>query len=73
MVASLKDRLHQHHRVAVAETGMQEKHQRAFLAVACISNEARHAQSVLDKIVDQLRSSVKFVLTDYKVEMIVGN
>jgi hypothetical protein len=47
VVKSLKDRLHQHFNVSAAETGHQDLHQRAEIAVCVVSGDRRHAQQVL--------------------------
>ncbi|HEX5727011.1 MAG TPA: DUF503 domain-containing protein [Longimicrobiaceae bacterium] len=53
VVKSLKDRLHARFNVSAAETAHQDLHQRAELAVAVVSADRRHAQSVLSAV-DQL-------------------
>ena len=47
VVKSLKDRLHARFNVSAAETGHQDLHQRAELAVCVVSGDRRHAQEVL--------------------------
>lgn len=53
---SLKDRLHQRFNVSVAETGKNDLWQRAELTACLVSNQRRHAESVLEKV-DRLVSS----------------
>ena len=53
VVKGLKDRLHARFNVSAAETGRQELHQRAELAVCVVSTDRRHAQEVLSAC-DQL-------------------
>ncbi|MBA4159926.1 MAG: DUF503 domain-containing protein [Gemmatimonadetes bacterium] len=55
VVKSLKDRLHRQFNVSVAETEYQDVLQRAELAACVVSNERRHAESVLssaDRLVE---------------------
>jgi uncharacterized protein len=47
VVKSLKDRLHTRFNVSAAETAHQELLQRAEIAVCVVSEDRRHAQSVL--------------------------
>ena len=47
VLKSLKDRLHQDHHVAVAETAHQDRWQRAELSAVTVSNDRRHAERVL--------------------------
>lgn len=73
VVLSLKDRLHREHQVAVAEVDKLDAHQSAVLGVAAVSNSARHVQGMLDRIVEQLRSNPKVVLTDHAIEVLKGH
>lgn len=50
VVKSLKDRMHQRFNVSVAETGKNELWQRAEITACVVSNDRRHAESVLNKI-----------------------
>jgi uncharacterized protein YlxP (DUF503 family) len=55
VVKSLKDRLHDRFNVSAAETAHQDLHQRAEIAVCVVSEDRRHAQSVLsaaDRLVE---------------------
>lgn len=47
VLKSLKDRLHDRFNVSVAETNHHDRWQRAELSCCVISNERRHAESVL--------------------------
>jgi uncharacterized protein YlxP (DUF503 family) len=56
VVKSLKDRLHNQLSVSAAETAHLDAHQRAEIAVSVVSNDRRHAQSVLssaDRMVEE--------------------
>lgn len=56
VVKSLKDRLHARFNVSAAETAHQDAHQRAELAACVVSEDRRHAQSVLasaDRLVEE--------------------
>lgn len=72
IVMSLKDRLHREHRVAVAEVDRLDAHQTAVLGIAAVSNSPAHVQSVLDRIVDEVKSNGRVVLNDYHTEVIRG-
>jgi uncharacterized protein len=47
VLKSLKDRLHRQFNLSVAETDLQDAHQRAELAACVVSTDRRHADSVL--------------------------
>ena len=49
VVRSLKDRLHSHFRLSVAETDHQDTHTRAEISVALVVSDRRLAQTILDK------------------------
>jgi len=49
VVRSLRDRLKSKFNVSVAETGLQDIHDRAEISVALVASEGRLADSVLDK------------------------
>ena len=56
VVLGLKDRLHARFNVSAAETGVQDVHDRAQIAVSVVSNDRKHAQGVLqsaDKLVEE--------------------
>jgi uncharacterized protein len=50
VLKSLKDRLHRQYNVSVAETAHQDLLDRAELAACVVSNERRHAESVLTSV-----------------------
>lgn len=73
VVASLKDRLHRHHQVSVAEVASQDNCRTAILGIALVTNEVRYGQSVFDHILHQLRNSRDCVLTDHSVQFLTGH
>ncbi|HYH81929.1 MAG TPA: DUF503 domain-containing protein [Longimicrobium sp.] len=55
VVLGLKDRLHARFNVSAAETALHDVHDRAEITVSVVSNDRKHAQSVLqsaDKLVE---------------------
>jgi uncharacterized protein len=56
VVLGLKDRLHARFNVSAAETAWMDVHDRAQLAACVVSNDRKHAQSVLqsaDRLVEE--------------------
>lgn len=47
----LTERMRQRLNVAVAEVEGMDQHQRLVLGIACVSNDARHADEVLDAVI----------------------
>jgi len=50
VVRSLIDRLQTRHRISAAETGMQDRLQRAEIGVALVTRSAATAQQLLDEV-----------------------
>jgi uncharacterized protein YlxP (DUF503 family) len=50
VVRSLIDRLHTRYRISAAETGMQDRMQRAEIGVAVVTSSSSQAQQILDEV-----------------------
>ena len=72
VILGLKERLHRDHSVAVAEVDRHDAHQIAVLGIVNVSNSVPHTQSVLDKIVNQLRQGRDYVLNNQQQEILSG-
>ncbi len=71
MVKSITGRVRSKFDVAVAETGDLDAWQRATIAVACVSGDARHTDEVLSRIVDfVVRSRFDAEVLDHHIEII---
>jgi uncharacterized protein YlxP (DUF503 family) len=64
VVKSLVERARVRFHVAAAEVGDLDAHKRATLGFAVVSNDARHAQSVLDKLVSFVAGAGEAQLVD---------
>ncbi len=62
-IKSIKDRLRKRYNVSVAEVNHSEKWQRASLGISTVSNEKKHAESILGK-------AINLVYGDRRVEVI---
>jgi hypothetical protein len=71
ILRSIKDRVRNRFNVSVAEVGHLEEWQRATLAVACVSNEARVVDEVLSKVVDLVEGYGPALLLDYAIDVVV--
>jgi uncharacterized protein len=72
VVTSVKDRLHRQHQVSVAEVDSLDDHRVAILGITMASNSVPHCQSVLDRILDQLRHQRDCVLSDHNKQVLTG-
>ena len=70
ILKSLKDKLRSRFEVAVAEVDHQDVWQRATLAVACVSNDARHANAVVSKAMDFIEAQVDGRVLDTSLEIL---
>ncbi len=68
VVLSAKERIKNKFNVSVNEVGYGDSPKRCKLGFAVVGNSARGIQSVLDQIVDALRSSIGLSLLDYECE-----
>ncbi len=71
ILRSIKDRVHSRFNVSIAEVGYLEEWQRATLAVACVSNEAKMVDEVLNKVVNLVEGHGLALLVDYAIEVVV--
>ena len=70
VLSSLKTRLGQSFNVSVAEIGDHDLRQRATLGIACVANEKRHVNQVLDQILNVIRSNSRLELLDSRIELL---
>jgi uncharacterized protein YlxP (DUF503 family) len=70
VLKGLKERVRQRFEVAVAEVDHHDMWQRATLAVACVSHDARHANEVVSKAMGFIEASVDGVVIDMGVEIL---
>jgi len=68
VIKSIKDRLHNHFNVSVAEVEELDNRQLAVLGVAMVSNEAHHLKTALGQIVEALRSHPVAELIAHEME-----
>lgn len=64
VVKSILERARVRFHVAAAEVADLDVHRRATLGFAVVSNDVRHAQSVLDKLVSFVASATQATLVD---------
>ncbi len=69
ILSSLKARLGKTFNVSVAELEGQDLWQRSVLGIACIANEGRHVNRVLDQAVNMIRSNPTLELLDSQIEL----
>lgn len=70
VVRSLKDRLHRDHLVSVAEIGALDIWNLAVMGLALVNRDSVYVHSVLDRILDKLRSLPDARLRDYSRDVL---
>jgi hypothetical protein len=70
VVRSALDRLRHRFRVAGAEVAENDVHNLAVLGFACVSNDARHAQSVMEQVLEFLRRSPDALVGEHELEIL---
>jgi len=70
LVRSLTSRLRNKFNIAVAEVDDNDRWQIATIGVSCVSNDARHAHEMLERVVSFIRQTrLDAELLDYEVEV----
>lgn len=70
ILKGLKERVRQRFEVSVAEVDHQDAWQRATLAVACVSEDSRHANEVVSKALAFIESTVDGHVIDVQTEIL---
>lgn len=70
VVKGLKDRLHRHHMVSVAEIEALDHHRIAMMGLSMTSNDTTYVLSVFDRIVGVLRALPDATLAEVSREII---
>lgn len=70
VVKSLVERLRRKFNVSVAEVDDLDVWRRATIGVAVVSNDAKFANQVLNKVADHVENDTEAVLDHYGIEML---
>jgi len=70
ILQGVKERVKQRFNVSIAEVDHQDAWQRATLAVACVANDARHANEVVAKAVHFLERLPDASVIDVSIEVL---
>jgi uncharacterized protein YlxP (DUF503 family) len=70
VLRSLKDKLRRKFNVAIAELDHQDVWQRALVGVVTLSNEDRHVQETLQKVLEEADRELGSLLIGQAVELI---
>jgi hypothetical protein len=70
VVRSITSRVRQTFAVAVAEVGDQDVWQSAVIGVACVSNNARHADEVCQKVLAYVENDADGLVSNSRFELL---
>lgn len=70
ILRGLKEKVRHRFEVSVAEVDHQDTWQRATLAVACVSEDSRHANEVVSKAMDFIESLVAGHIIGVQIEIL---
>lgn len=70
LVKSLIERLKNKFNISVAETGDLDSWNHCEIGIACVSNEAAHADSMLAAVVRYIENDGWLEITDYSTELV---
>lgn len=70
VLLSMKDRLQHKFNLSVAEVDGQDLWQKAVLALACIANDGRYVNQVLDQALNLIRSDPAVEIVQSRVELL---
>jgi len=70
VLLSMKDRLQQKFNLSVAEVDGQDLWQKAVLALACVANDGRHVNQVLDQALNLIRSVPAVEIVQSRIELL---
>jgi len=69
-IRSIKDRLKNRFNVSVAEVDNGDKWQRASLAIAAVSNESKHMESILGNVMNLVYGDSRVEVIDSSIQYI---
>ena len=70
VLLSVKDRLRQKFNLSVAEVDGQDLWQKAVLGLACVANDGRHVNQVLDQALNMIRSNPAVEIVQSRIELL---
>ena len=70
VLLSLKDRLQHKFNLSVAEVDGQDLWQKAVVALACVANDGRYVNQVLDQALNLIRNNPAVEIVQSRVELL---
>lgn len=70
IIRSIIDKTKNKFNVSIAEIDYQDNHKIIAIGVACVSNEAKHANIMLSKVINFIENNTEAQVTDIVTEII---
>ncbi len=70
VLRSLKDRLRDRFNLSIAEVDGQDLWQKTVLGLACVANETRHVQQVLEQAMNVIRATPAVEIVQSRVDVL---
>lgn len=70
VVKSIVEKVKNKFNVSIAEIEDQDLHQSIVLGVACVSNDTKHADSTIQKVINFIEDNSEAMLIDVQVEIL---
>ena len=70
VVKSIIDKVKNKYNVSIAEVENQDMHKDISLGFACVTNEARHAQTILQNVLSFIENNTDAVVVDVQTEIL---
>lgn len=70
VIRRIVDRVRHKHNASIAEIDAMDEHRRAVIGLAVVSNDGRHATSMLDKILDFVEASSDVPVVERRTELL---
>ncbi|WP_373897348.1 DUF503 domain-containing protein [Haloimpatiens sp. FM7315] len=70
IVKSLIARVHNKYNVAIAEIENQDYHKSVVLGIACVSNDTRHANSIIENVLGFIERNTDALVEKREIEIL---
>ena len=70
VVKSLVEKMKNRFNISVAEVDEQDNHRAAVIGFACVTNEASHADSIIDKVLNFMENNTEAEITEIYRELL---
>lgn len=70
IVKSIIDRTKNKYNISIAEIEDQDIHQSIVIGIACVSNDTRHANSIIQNVIQYIEDNTEAVVLDSDIEIL---